>query len=655
MNSTNSTEMYIPANISGPNITRKYLTRDIPTTSTSYAVDIGSWILSNGTSLFEAWIQVNTSGFTISKYYKFSVINNATSGIWHKVSPEVTSGASSSNDFELEINVNSTICYFRLHRTGGSTAGEAKIHIVKYGSTDDSFTASTTSANVGAVSTTGYSRSYGVNYVLLSEANIFAADLTVNSRLIAKGDNTNYPAIRLGGGSGNLSTNQSKDGSIILQGTTTQGTRSQFEIVAPNTGSRIVMEAHNSDGVSLFAMGSHLKFNQNSGSFLIGGTHSTNGLFFGSGIGSGMNADVALTRMSSGNLKIFNGTSSLSALSVSNLRLNSLDTTKTQLLYGSGEFIYLENRVGYPAFVSNFTGGYATALVAGKSGSTLSYDQSGPFSIVAQATSNVLTSPGSGLFYPRLTINTNGDIAIGHSNPSYKVDIVGSLKADTLYGNGANITGLSTSNLVGTLPSGQMPLPTTTTVGAIKRNTGSSGTYVTGVGTDGSLQYSQVLNPPTKTIAKCHPITWETDNAANVPQTGSINNHRVLNFEQTTNRYAIWTNIVPEGTLLTSGIDVYAWWSSDVTFGNVGWLVSVEKVSNGATISSDNFCSEVTIPASTVPSAGLIKKTNVNIPSASLSGLSNGDLFRFKIGRDVAVDTAAGNARLHMVEIRAAI
>jgi hypothetical protein len=41
----------------------------------------------------------------------------------------------------------------------------------------------------------------------------------------------------------------------------------------------------------------------------------------------------------------------------------------------------------------------------------------------------------------------------------------------------------------GTLAAGWLPAPTTTTLGGIKRNTGSAGQYVNGIDTDGSLQY----------------------------------------------------------------------------------------------------------------------------------------------------------------------
>jgi hypothetical protein len=651
MNSDSSTETIFPGNLSWPHTITKNLVRDVPTTSTAYAVDIGSWNLSNGAALFEISIQVNTSGFTVSKYYKFSVVNNSTSASWLLVSPEVDSGASSSNNFALELNVNGSTCSMRIHRTGGSTAGEAKISITKFGSLDDVFTSSNTSSNVGAVSSTTYSRSYGVNYVLLSESNTFTAPQTINSRLIAKGDGVTYPAIRFGGGSGALSTNQSLDGSIILQGTTALGTRSQFEIIAPNSGSRIVMEAHNTDGVSILPMGSNLKFNQNSGSFVIGGTNSSNGLSFSSGISSGINPDISFIRVSSGNLKL-NDSSSYGNLFLGKIRLNSLDTSKTQMIYGSGQFCFIENSVGYPSFVTNLTSGYAGAFTAGKSGTTISYDQSGPFSIISQTNSAVKNNPGSGTFSPRLIINTNGDIAIGHSTPTQKLDVAGTVKATAFNGDGSSITNLSSTALVGTIPTGLLPLPTTTTLGGVKRNIGSSGSYVTGVSPNGDLLYSPVQSRSTKTLSVFKPLDWETDSLTYVPETGVRNKRRVLKFEQTYNRYAMWSDIIKEGTLMSNGIDVYAWWSSDVTVGTVGWLISIEKVSNGSTIDGDNFSSAVQIAASNVPAAGNIKMTTANLPNYVLSGLAAGDMFRFKIGRDVAADNAAGYAELHMVELR---
>ena len=51
MNSDTSTEMIVPANVSWPYLSRKNLTRDIPTTTNNY-ISIGNWVLQNGNGYF---------------------------------------------------------------------------------------------------------------------------------------------------------------------------------------------------------------------------------------------------------------------------------------------------------------------------------------------------------------------------------------------------------------------------------------------------------------------------------------------------------------------------------------------------------------------------------------------------------------------------
>ena len=86
MNSDTSTEMIVPANVSWPYLVRKNFTRDISGTANSY-ISIGDWVLLNGAAYFEVSVQVNTSGFTISKSYRFSVTNDATANDWKKIIP----------------------------------------------------------------------------------------------------------------------------------------------------------------------------------------------------------------------------------------------------------------------------------------------------------------------------------------------------------------------------------------------------------------------------------------------------------------------------------------------------------------------------------------------------------------------------------------
>jgi hypothetical protein len=126
----------------------------------------------------------------------------------------------------------------------------------------------------------------------------------------------------------------------------------------------------------------------------------------------------------------------------------------------------------------------------------------------------------------------------------------------------------------------------------------------------------------------------------------------ILNFSDITGQSALWSLLMPYDAYLNSGLEFNAWWSSQVTVGTVGWRIYLEKINDGAIITSDNFFGPYDIGTSSAPAIGRIKKTTVALTSGNLSGISPGDIFRVKISRNVDVDTAAGTAELHKVELR---
>lgn len=652
MNSDETTEFFFPGNIGGVNLVTKNLTRDIPTTSTSYAVDIGTWTLSNGTAFFEISIQVNKSGFTIHKEYRFSVISNATSGAWNLISPEVDTGASGSNNFALEINSNGSSVALRIHRTGGSTAGEAKIFIKKYGNVADTFSSSSSSGIVSPVSTV-YPRSYGVNYVVLDEVNTFTANQTINAQFTAKGDNTNYPAVRLGAGTTALSNNVSKDGSVVVQGTTSQGVATQFEIISPNNTSRLGFEANNSNGVTFFGLNNDIKFNQNSGSLVIAGINSDRGLMFSTGINSGTSSDVGLVRINSGNLRLSNGSTALGSLSVSKLRINSTDTTKTQDLYISGASVYIESTASNPAYIASKINGPVGAFVPTSSGVMFSYDSTGIFSIASQTNAQIKSAPGAGSSTSRFIIDSNGNVGIGVT-PLYKLSVNGTVAANSFFGDGNSLSNLSSSSLQGTIPTGLMPAPGINSLGGVKRNVGSAGNIVTGISSDGTLLYGAgfAQNQPTKTLAIFKPSVAEPLSSGTMATYSIFSGRPILNFSGNAESFAAWSHIIPEGSYLSGGINFNVWWSCDVTVGNVAWELALERLNEGVNISSGLFYTTSTISAATVPASGLLKKGNATFTTGQLGSLSAGEMFRVRLKRDTDNDTANGIAQFHQLEMK---
>lgn len=647
MNSDTSTEMIVPANVSWPYLSRKNLTRDIPTTTNNY-ISIGNWVLQNGSAYFEISTQVNTSGFTISKSYRFSVINNATANVWQKVLPEVDSGVSGTNDFDLLINSSTSTVSFRIKRVAGSTAGEIKIYISKYGSLDDVFTSAQDTGSVTV--TVDYPRAYGLNTVYLNAVNTFTANQTINSKLTVKGDGSTSPSIRFGAGISGLSTVSSVDGSFILQGAT-GGSKSQFEIISPSGSSRIIMESDSANGSLLFSQGSDLKFNAGSVSQVYYGTNSAKGVMFAGGLTG--STDIGISRVSSGILKVNDGGAGYGSISTKNLRVNSIDSSKTQSIYSSGNHVYVENSSGNPVgFICSYGSGVAAAITAGSDKTVISYDILGSFGLAAQTNTLVKNSPGTGTLNYRLFINTNGDIGVNTISATQKLDVNGNIKCNNFYGNGFNLTSINSNNLVGTVSGSLLPTPTISGLGGVKRNLGILGQYVSGISTDGSLLYGTLDSNFAKTIAVLSPKDYEAPISGTSANLSSQNGRPILTFSDVTSQSALWSPLIPCDAFLNSGILFNAWWSCQTTIGTVGWEIYLEKINDGALISSDNFFGPYYIGASSAPLAGAIKKTSQPLTSGQLSGILPGDIMRVKISRNIAVDNAAGIAELHKLELR---
>ncbi len=158
----------------------------------------------------------------------------------------------------------------------------------------------------------------------------------------------------------------------------------------------------------------------------------------------------------------------------------------------------------------------------------------------------------------------------------------------------------------------------------------------------------------TKSIARLLPLLNEPP-ASNYAVRKYRNSHPVLAFNDTTQEAAVFTFSVPEGSVLTSGVNVYATWTAEATSGTVGWDISFERVT-GIDIDSDSWGTARTITAATVSgTSGTPSTTSVSFSQAQLpTSLAAGDLCRIRIRRDVANDNAAGDAELLHLEVRLA-
>ncbi len=131
------------------------------------------------------------------------------------------------------------------------------------------------------------------------------------------------------------------------------------------------------------------------------------------------------------------------------------------------------------------------------------------------------------------------------------------------------------------------------------------------------------------------------------------NTHPVLDFDTTTQETVYFHGVMPDN-YDAAGIVIELWWTvTTVTSGTVGWDVSLELM-DGFDIDGDGFATAQTVTATTVSgTSGTVQSSSVSIADGtSMDSLVAGSLFRVRIRRDVATDTAANDAELHMVEMR---
>lgn len=134
------------------------------------------------------------------------------------------------------------------------------------------------------------------------------------------------------------------------------------------------------------------------------------------------------------------------------------------------------------------------------------------------------------------------------------------------------------------------------------------------------------------------------------------NGHLVLDFDATTQETAIFPFVMPRH-YGGGGITVYVHYAaSSATTGTIGFDVTFERVGDGQQdTDSDGFATAQTITAATVPgTSGNVDIINVAITAgaAGTDSIAAGEYGRLRIRRDVANDTATGDAELFGVEVK---
>jgi hypothetical protein len=136
------------------------------------------------------------------------------------------------------------------------------------------------------------------------------------------------------------------------------------------------------------------------------------------------------------------------------------------------------------------------------------------------------------------------------------------------------------------------------------------------------------------------------------------NGHLVLEFDTTTQEAAVFAGRLPRnysgGNLVVS----VSWMAATATSGTIGWGVTFER-DNAANndLDADAWATEQIITAVTVDAAsGKVTTSSVTCTAgaAGTASMAAGEDFRLRVRRDVANDTATGDAQLLSVEVKEA-
>lgn len=144
--------------------------------------------------------------------------------------------------------------------------------------------------------------------------------------------------------------------------------------------------------------------------------------------------------------------------------------------------------------------------------------------------------------------------------------------------------------------------------------------------------------------------------ASNFARIDFRNQHPVLDFKDAAvNEEAVFSAVMPQ-IYAAGGVTVYLHYSmATATSGDVDWDVTFERIGNqGTDIDGDNFVTVNSVDNTAVPgTSGLVDIVSVAFTDGiDMGSVAVGELFRIKVIRDGAADTAAGDAELHAVEIR---
>lgn len=157
-------------------------------------------------------------------------------------------------------------------------------------------------------------------------------------------------------------------------------------------------------------------------------------------------------------------------------------------------------------------------------------------------------------------------------------------------------------------------------------------------------------------------VQWDPRGAffptTNFPQLSTRNTHPILKFDTTTQETAFFQAVMPKHYSAGNIVVKVVWSAATATSGTIGWDATFEDMLAGTLdVDADSFATAQTITAATVSgTSGITSVTTVTCTAGSTGtdSLAAGGLFRLRVRRDVANDTATGDAEIHAVYLEEA-
>lgn len=133
------------------------------------------------------------------------------------------------------------------------------------------------------------------------------------------------------------------------------------------------------------------------------------------------------------------------------------------------------------------------------------------------------------------------------------------------------------------------------------------------------------------------------------------NGHPVLDFDTTTQEIAIFSAGMPRNYAGGGITATVTWMATTAVTGTGGWDVAFERIGAAQQdVDADGFGTATAGSAVTVPAtSGHTAMTSIAVTTGTnTDSVAAGETFRFRIRRNVALDSAAGDLELVSVELR---